>query len=143
MATYNPAHISERTPPPTIAQPKLIPVVLKLKDAYGIWQQYLGDFPKASRFTLGSKIDEVFLSAIEYGFLASYSAGAEKLAWVDRGIARVDLIKLLMQLAWEIKALDDRKYVHLSEYLTEVGRMLGGWRRQVTSKTPAHSGREK
>ena len=130
-------------PPPHIQQAKLIPVVLKLKDAYGIWQQYLTDFPKANRFTLGSKIDDVFLAAIEYCFLASYAAGPEKQIFIDRGITRVDLVKLLLQLAWEIKALDTKKYVHLSERLAETGRMLGGWRRQIISKTPVHLGREK
>jgi len=117
--------------------------VLSLKDAYGIWQQYLADFPKANRFTLGSKIDDVFLASIEYCFLASYSSIAEKQIWIDRGIARVDLLKLLIQLAWDIKAIDDKRYVHLSERLAEIGRMLGGWRRQIINKTPDHTGREK
>ena len=111
---------------------------MSLKDAYGVWQQYLTDFPKANRFTLGSKIDDVFLAAIEYCFLASYSAAAEKQVFVDRSIARVDLLKLLLQLAWDIKALDDKKYIRLSEQLATVGRMLGGWRRQIINKTPAH-----
>jgi hypothetical protein len=116
---------------------------LSLKEAYGIWQQYLTDFPKSVRFTLGSKIDDVFLAAIEYCFLASYSASAEKQVFIDRGIARVDLLKLLVQLAWDIKALDDKKYIRLSDHLAEAGRMLGGWRRQLINKTPIHSGREK
>lgn len=121
----------------TFLQPKLIPVVLKLKDAYGVWQQDLAHFPKANRFTLGSKIDEVFLHAIEYCFLASYSRHAEKLSLLDRCIARVDLVKLLLQLAWETQALDTKKYMHLSENFAEVGKMLGGWKRQLQSKTPA------
>lgn len=131
------SHSSEATPPPTISQPKLIPVVLKLKDSYGLWQEYLTHFPKANRFTLGSKIDDIFLHAIEYCFLASYSAHTEKTILLDRCIARVDLLKLLLQLAWEMQALDTKKYTHLSEYLMEVGRMLGGWRKQLQNKTPA------
>jgi hypothetical protein len=112
-------------------QPKLVPVVLKLKDAYGVWQNYLNHFPKANRFTLGSKIDDVFLAAIEYCFLASYASTGDKLIFIDKAISRVDLIKLLLQLAWEIQALDTKKYAHLSEYLAEAGKMLGGWRRQI------------
>ena len=129
---------SDKSTPPL----KLIPLVLKLKDGYGIWQQYLGHFPKANRFTLGSKIDEVFLSTIEYGFLASYAAGNEKLQLINRCIARTDLLKLLLQLSWEIRALDNNKYAHLSGYLAETGKMLGGWRKQTIQKTPEQS-REK
>jgi len=45
------------------------------------------------------------------------------------------LIKLLLQLAWEIKALDNKKYAVLAEKFAEIGKMLGGWKRQLLSKT--------
>lgn len=122
------------TTPPVIVQPKLVPVVLKLKEAYGVWQSYLTHFPKSNRFTLGSKIDDVFLRAIEYCFLASYSPLGEKIVIIDRAISRIDLIKLLLQLAWDIKALDSKKYITLSEYLSEIGKMLGGWKKQIQNK---------
>lgn len=134
---------SQNTPPPNLLQPKLIPVVLKLKDTYGVWQEYLTHFPKARRFTLGSKIDDVFLLTIEYCFLASYSQTTEKQHLVDRAISRVDLLRLLLQLAWDTRALDSRKYARLAEALGETGRMLGGWRRQLINKTPGHGYREK
>ena len=132
------AHIPNSTPR-AILQLKLVPVVLKLKETYGLWQSHLTHFPKANRFTLGSKIDDVFLAAIEYCFLASYANLAEKPILLDRASSRVDLIKLLLQLAWDIHALDDKKFISLSEPLAEIGRMLGGWKKGVNEKmkTPA------
>jgi hypothetical protein len=121
----------------------MIPVILKLKDSYNLWQQYLAIFPKANRFTLGSKIDEVFLKSIEYCFLASYANTQEKPALLDRGIARVDLLKLLLQLAWEIKAIDTNKYTAISQSVHTVGRMLGGWKKSLGQKTPEKITREK
>lgn len=131
------------TPPETPTQPKIVPVVLKLKESYRIWQNYLNHFPKANRFTLGSKIDDIFLSAIEFCFLASYSPLGEKTVILDKAIARVDLIKLLLQLAWDIKALDTRKYSILGGHLSETGKMLGGWKKQIQNKTLEHTSREK
>jgi hypothetical protein len=32
-----------------------------------------------------------------------------------------------LQLSWEIKSLDSKKYIFLSEKLNEIGKMLGGW----------------
>ena len=127
-----------KRPPPFF----FIPVVLKLKDTYGIWQDYLTHFPKANRFTIGSKIDILFLEAIEYSFLASYNHGAEKLNLLSKSISKVDLIKLLLQLCWEIKALDNKKYAHLVERFAEIGKMLGGWKRQLQNKTPESASRE-
>ncbi len=111
-------------------------MVLKLKDVYNLWQSHLVHFPKQNRYTLGSKIDDVFLVAIEFCFLASYAHKDTKIIHLERCISRVDLLKLLLQLAWEIRALDTPKYVTLSEQLQEVGRMLGGWRKGLDAKLP-------
>jgi hypothetical protein len=126
-------------PPRDFVQPKLVPVVLKLKDVYGVWQSLVPHIPKASRFTLGSKIDAVFLNAIEYCFLARYSREAEKLSLIDRCSAHIDLLKLLFLflLSVETKAISVGQYAHIAEPLSDVGRMLGGWRRQVVQKNPA------
>lgn len=109
-------------------------MVLKLKDSYCLWQDFLTHFPKQNRYTLGNKIDSTFLAVIEYCFLASYASKDTKLVHLERCISRVDLLKLLLQLAWEIRALDTKKYTALSEQLQEVGRMLGGWRKGLESK---------
>jgi hypothetical protein len=123
--------------------PRLVPVVLKLKDTYGVWQNYLTSFPKAHRFTIGSKIDTLFIEAIEHSFIASYTNIAEKQPLINRAIVKVDLIKLLLQLAWETKALDNNKYMALSERFSEIGKMLGGWKRQLINKTPVDRPQEK
>ncbi len=130
-------------PPRSILQPKLIPVVLTLKNTYGIWQIYLVHFPKAHRFTIGSKIDDIFLLSIEYCFLASYSSFGDKLMYIDKAISRVDLLKLLLLLAFETQSLDIQKYIHISEELAEAGKMLGGWRRQTLQKTSHESEKKK
>jgi hypothetical protein len=134
MSTNFSRHSSKNAPPTAILQPKLIPVVLKLKDCYGLWQTYLTHFPKQNRYTLGNKIDQVFLNAIEYSFLASYAPKDTKITHLNRCISRVDLLKILLQLAWEIRALDTKKYTALSEQLQEAGRMLGGWRKGLDAK---------
>jgi hypothetical protein len=111
---------------------------MRLKDTYNLWQKFLIDFPKQNRYTLGNKIDDVFLVAIEFSFLASYASKETKPVHLERCISRVDLLKLLLQLAWEIRALDNQKYIMLSEQLAEVGKMLGGWRKGLDTKTPTY-----
>ncbi len=111
---------------------------MRLKDTYNLWQKFLVDFPKQNRYTLGNKIDDVFLIAIEFSFLASYASKDTKLVHLERCISRIDLLKLLLQLAWEIRALDSNKYIALSEQLSEVGKMLGGWRKGLDTKTPTY-----
>jgi len=43
----------------------------------------------------------------------------------------VDTIKVLLEVLWETKSLDTKKYIALSEPLNEIGKMLGGWSGQL------------
>lgn len=51
-------------------------------------------------------------------------------------IGKNDLIKFFLQIAWEEKICDHKKYAELILLLDEVGRMLGGWKRHLQEKTP-------
>lgn len=100
-------------------------------EVYKAWQEYLVNFPKTSRFSLGSKIDTIFLQLIEYIFIACCLKGEYKLSYLSKSSAKLDLLKFFIRIAWEVKALDNKMYIVLSEHLDETGRMLGGWIRQL------------
>lgn len=95
-------------------------------------------FPKRSRHTLGQKIDILFLEVIESVFYAMISGGSEKSTCLKKAAKRLDLLKFLLHIAWEIRALDNKKYAIFSEDLDEIGRMLGGWLRKTLKETPPH-----
>jgi len=101
--------------------------VQKLVDGYKLWHEFLPHFPKSSRYTLGSKIDSLFIETIESVFKALHLGKGEKLVYLTRASIKLDLLKFFLQIAWEIKALDNKKYIRLSEKLDEIGKMLGGW----------------
>ncbi len=93
--------------------------------------------PKDARYTLGSKIDVSLIETIEAVFSASYLGGEKKLPYLQRAAAKLDLVKFFLQTLWEIGALDNKKYIVLSEKFDGVGKMLGGWLRQSQKQTPA------
>ena len=91
-----------------------------------------------TRYTLGTKIDNLFTDTIELLLLASYASRTQKASIVARGSTKIDALKFFLQVAWEVKALDNKKYIRLSEHLAEIGKMLGGWRKQLqTADHPA------
>jgi len=94
---------------------------------YKLWHEFLPHFPKSSRYTLGQKIDSLFLEVIENTIKAGYSSKIEKEIFLKRASVKLDLLKFFLQVAWEIKSLDNKRYIRLSEKLDEVGKMLGGW----------------
>jgi len=99
----------------------------KLVSIYKLWHEFLPHFSKDTRYTLGKKIDSLFLETIEYIIKAGYSDKLEKLIALKRASVKLDFIKFFLQVAWEVKSLDDKKYIKLSEKINEIGKMLGGW----------------
>jgi len=74
----------------------------------------------------------LFLESIELIFIASYLSKQQKRPFVQKASSKIDLLKLFLQIAWEVKALDNKKYIILSEKLNEIGRMLDGWNKQLS-----------
>lgn len=85
---------------------------------------------------MGQKIDLYLLAVIELVYSASISSSAEKLNLLRQGLRKFDVLKFLVRIVWEIKALDNKKYLALSEPFDEIGRMLGGWVKKVAKETP-------
>lgn len=68
---------------------------------------------------------------------ATYLGREEKHPYVLRAITKLDVLKFFLKVSWEIKALDNKKYLAISEQLDEIGKMLGGWNKQLqTSAQP-------
>jgi hypothetical protein len=113
-------------------------VVTKVKAAYKVWHDHLINLNRIDRYTLGAKIDEIFLALMENVFRSSFASDRfEKLNFISAAISKCDLLKFMLQLAWESKYLDHKKYGSLCLDTEEIGRMLGGWKKTVGLKTPA------
>ena len=114
------------TPPRT-----LLPVVERIKQAYLLWHEYYSTLPKIHRYTLGEKVDTLFIEIIEAVSAAAFLSREEKKPYLRQAIRKLDTAKLLLMVLWETKSLDTKKYAALSLKVDEVGRMLGGWMGQL------------
>jgi hypothetical protein len=83
------------------------------------------------------KIDNLFIETIESISMAVFLQKEKKIPYVKKAIIKLDSIKIFLEIAWEIKALEDNKYIKISETLVEPGKMLGGWHNQLLKQTPA------
>ena len=106
----------------------------KVKSTYLLWYGYYQLLPKIQRYSLGQKIDNLFVEIIKAIATASFLARQEKLPYVRRAIQKLDALKILLMVLWETKTLDNKKYAALSAPLEEIGKMLGGWNGQLTKQ---------
>lgn len=111
-----------------------LPVIKSATDAYLVWHANLVHLPRMSRFTLGSKVDRLFLEIIEYLLIAGYAPREKKQAVVAQASAKLDALKFFLNIAWRAQALSNAKYKELSVPIAEIGKMLGGWRKQLSSE---------
>lgn len=126
MSELNSMHTAKRTPPP-----RLLPVLERAKRAYCLWSEYHLSFPKSKRYTLGERIDNLFVDVIEAMASASFLPKGDKEPHIRFAIRKLDTLKIFLMVAWETKALDTKKYGALSEIVEEIGKQLGGWYGQL------------
>ncbi|HEY9584448.1 MAG TPA: four helix bundle protein [Candidatus Paceibacterota bacterium] len=126
------SHNQKTTPPHAI-----LPVLGKLKDTYLLWHQYHNLLPKTQKYSLGNRVDTLFIESIEAISTAAFLPKGEKTPWVRLAIRKMDTVKILVMILWETKSLDNKKYITLSEKVDEVGKQLGGWNGQLQKQNSA------
>jgi hypothetical protein len=124
------AYLHDYEPPPQRFALNL-PVLTKAAAAYKVWHGSFSHVPRISRYTLGTKIDHLFLEVIESLLLAGYAKRQEKLGIIAHASAKLDLLKFFLQTAWEMKIVENGTYVRVADPVNEIGRILGGWRKRI------------
>src|SRR3989344_3299555 len=111
-----------------------IPIFAKLYDFYKNLSQSIVSFPKTKRYTLGQRLDNLTLDSFE--LLFSIPSADNKVKTLSQISNKVDLIKVLLRLAKDTKAVKNKNYLDLQADLQEIGKMLGGWIRHAKQNSP-------
>jgi len=113
-----------------------LPVLQKVTDAYKLWHNYLPHLPKLVKYSLAEKINVLFTDVIELILTAGFTSREYKPTLIQKASIKLDTLKYFSQLAWELKALDNKQFAAISALLVEAGKMLGGWLKQQAKETP-------
>jgi len=108
-----------------------IPIIQKVYDFYCELYLAAEKMPKKDKYTLGEKLSRTTLDLMELLIMAGYADKEAKNIFLGKANAKLELLKILIRLAEEIKAINTKKYLLLQEKLQETGRMLGGWLRSL------------
>ena len=121
---------------PRVPPPRILPLLERIKSAYILWHEYHSTLPKTHRYSLGNRVDDLFIESMEAVFAAAFLGRDEKLPYVRLAARKIDALKLLLMILWETKSLESKKYAALSERMDEIGKMLGGWQGQIKKNSP-------
>jgi 23S rRNA-intervening sequence protein len=120
-----------------------VPVLQKTRSVYLFWYGIFHIVPKPHRYTLAPKIDTLFIELIEMIASASFVKKQDKIIYLRTAIRKLDTLKILLNILWDSRSLDTKKYELLSTPLDEIGKMLGGWLGQVEKQNSPTEVREK
>ncbi|MFH1145362.1 MAG: four helix bundle protein [bacterium] len=132
-------HKPDNAPPP-ISFTDQLPILEKAVGAYKQWHGYFQHLPRLTRYSLGAKIDTLFTDVIELILNAGYATKDKKELLVSQASVKLDALKFFLRVAWELKALDHHRFQVIGSLTVEIGKMLGGWRKQLLNKTPGSPG---
>ncbi len=104
-----------------------IPIFKKSYDFLREFYVFQIDFPKKDRYTLGQRCENCLLDVLEGVIVAAQSGKDEKLKVLQLVSNKLDILKILVRLAADLKALSEKRYIICENRLQEIGRMLGGW----------------
>jgi hypothetical protein len=85
-------------------------------------------FPKKARFTFTNRIDNFALDVVEDLVEARYTHNKRTI--LRRANLRLEKLRILLRLCHDLHYLPHARYEYAMRAINEVGKMLGGWRKQ-------------
>jgi len=108
-----------------------VPIFKKTYDFLKEFYVFELDLPKKDRYTLGQRCENCLLGILEGIIIAAQAEKSEKLKSLIAVSNKVDLLKVFIRLAFDTKALNEKRYIICQNHLQEIGRMIGGWIKSV------------
>jgi len=103
------------------------PIYKKIVDLYRALHLYGVSVPKQDRFTLWQKCENSAIDILELLLLAAQLPKEQKLTEMEKLSHQLNILRVLLRVAKEVRTIDNKKYVALQMIIDEIGRMLGGW----------------
>lgn len=75
-----------------------LPILQKFTAAYKLWYGILPNVSKMSRYTLGEKVDGLFLEIMELLYVASFLPKEQKSPYLQEAVGKLDMLKFFLQL---------------------------------------------
>jgi uncharacterized protein YehS (DUF1456 family) len=109
-----------------------LPVINRTYEVYKNLSVILATLPKQHRYSLGQSSETSVLALLESLIMAKHAPKAQKATYLIRASAQHEITVLKLRLILELKLANETNLLKLQAKLTEVGRMLGGWRKSVS-----------
>lgn len=91
-------------------------------------------FPRVYRFTVTQRMMDSALDFQDNLFAAQSARGKKRTDYLQHCDAALNRLRLYLRLAFQWQWLNAGQYEYVSQMVSELGRMLGGWLKQAFVK---------
>jgi len=73
----------------------------------------------------------LFIELCELVLTAQFAAREQKAPIIHKTSVKLDALKFFLQVAWELKSIENKIFADLVANISEAGKMLGGWQKHL------------
>lgn len=88
-------------------------------------------FPRSQRFVVTKRLQDAALDFYEGILEANNAWGKARLEKQDRADASLDKVRIYLRLCHRWSWLSQGQYQHAAGMVSQIGRLLGGWKKQT------------
>lgn len=112
-----------------------LPVIQKALDLSKELIPRAAKLPNTYKYVLGDRMMGHVLDIQDMLIKARYSKDkADKAGFLDDANTHLEQLRFMLRLANELGGLSHKGYGHVSKIVDELGRQIGGWRKQALGK---------
>lgn len=108
-----------------------LPVINRTQELYEGVSKLTEQLPALKRQTIGRRLENGILELLELLIMAKAAPSAHKGPYLIKASAKVETIQFFLRSLLTQKLANETTLHQLQSKTTEIGRMLGGWRKSV------------
>jgi hypothetical protein len=108
-----------------------LPVINRTQELYEAVGKITGKLPGLKQRTIGQSLEQSILQLLELLIMAKYAPSAHKSAYLIKASAQAEITQFKLRILLTQKLANETTLHQLQAKTSEIGRMLGGWRKSV------------
>ena len=110
---------------------KTTPIFTKVFDFISWLVPKAKDFPKSQRFVVTKRLLDAALDMMEFLVAANSLRGKERARQLAFADIELDKVRIYLRMIYRWQWISQAQYGHAAKYVTEIGRLLGGWKKKT------------
>lgn len=108
-----------------------LPVINRTQELYESVIKITAKLPKLQQQTIGKRLEDNILTLLELLIMSKHAPKAHKGAYLVKATAQAEITQFQLRILITQKLANETTLHQLQAKVTEIGRMLGGWRKSV------------